>query len=127
LPAKGTSQDPKDFLDTVDKRQYYSLQPGNYKDLTFDHDDVVTMAPGTYYISGKFEMKETSSLAASGVTVFQDNKKGMKFNTSGEISVSPPTSGTYAGISLWQTQNAKGKLEFKGGRNYDIGGVIYCP
>jgi hypothetical protein len=126
-PPKGTSQNTGDYLTTVDKRQYYSLQPGNYKDLTFDHDDVVTMAPGTYYVSGKFEMKDTASLAAAEVMIYQDNKKGMKFNTSGDVTVTPQTSGTYKGISLYQTENAKGKLEFKGGRNYDIGGVIYAP
>ena len=127
LPSKGTSYDVKDFLTTVDKRQYFSLRPGSYKDLQFDSNDVVTMEPGTYHITGKFELKSSSSLYGDGVTVFQDGKKGMKFNTTGDVTISPPTSGTYKGITLFQTPTAKAKLEFKGGRNYEISGVIYCP
>jgi Flp pilus assembly protein TadG len=126
-PSKGTSYDAKDFLTTVDKQEHYALEPGYYKDLKFDDDDVVTMAPGTYYVSGKFELKDFSALSATGVTIFQDGKKGMKFHTTGNVSVTPPTTGPYKGVSLFQSPSSKAKMEFKKGRDYDVGGVIYCP
>ena len=126
-PPKGQSRKADDYKSTYDSQVHYDLQPGTYKELKFDRNEIVTMAPGTYYIDGGgFEMKGSSTLAASGVTIFNTGKKGLKFKTSGDVSVSPPTSGPYSGISLFQDRTNKAKVEFRRA-HLNVSGIVYAP
>ena len=126
-PPKGQSRKADDYKSTYNSQVRYDLQPGTYKELKFEKNEIVTMAPGTYYIDGGgFEMKGSSTLAASGVTIFNTGKKGLKFKTSGDVSVSPPTSGPYSGISLFQDRTNKAKVEFRRA-NLNVSGIVYAP
>ena len=126
-PPKGPNRNTNDYKTVVGGRTYYDLQPGTYKSLMFDNNEVVNMAPGTYYIDGSgFEMKGSAELTALGVTIFNTGKKGMKFKTSGNITVTPPSSGTYQGISLFQDRTRKAKVEFKRA-HLNISGIVYAP
>src|SRR5206468_1916430 len=49
------------------------------------------------------------------------------FHSTGHISVTPPSDGTYEGISLFQNRNSKAKIEFKKDSDIDISGAIYAP
>jgi hypothetical protein len=84
------------------------------------------MAPGTYYIDGGLELKGSTSLTGNGVTIFSTGKKGMKFKSTGDITITPPSSGTYSGISLFQDRSKKAKLEFKRA-DLNISGIVYAP
>src|SRR4051794_8767389 len=98
------------------------------KPSKFDHNDNVTMEPGTYYLDGKgLEFRDTSNLAAFGVTIYSASKKDLRFQSAGSLVLTPPTSGTYAGISLFQSPTARGKISFKKDAHLDIQGAIYAP
>lgn len=126
-PPKGVNRSADDFKQQIGGRTYYDLQPGNYKSLKFDKNEVINMAPGTYYIDGGgFDLKGSTELTAKGVVIFNTGKKGMKFRTTGNITVTPPTSGPYAGISLFQDRTKKAKVEFKRA-HLNISGVVYAP
>ena len=126
-PPKGPTRNTNDYETLVGGRTYFDLQPGTYKSLKFDKNEVINMAPGTYYIDGDgFELKGSTELTALGVTIFNTGKKGMKFRTSGNITVTPPSSGTYAGISLFQDRTKKAKVEFKRA-HLNISGIVYAP
>ena len=126
-PPKGPSRNSNDYKTEVGGRTYYDLQPGTYPSLKFDRNEVITMAPGTYYVDGGgIELKGSTELTAHGVTIFNTGKKGMKFRTTGNITVTPPSSGTYAGISLFQDRTKKAKVEFKRA-HLNISGIVYAP
>ncbi len=126
-PSKGVGRDYNDYKSTTGSQTRYDLQPGTYKSLKFDQNETITMAPGTYYIDGGgFELKGSTTLMANGVTIFNTGKKGLKLNTSGNVTISPPTSGPYSGISLFQDRTNKAKVEFRR-TDLNISGIVYAP
>jgi len=43
------------------------------------------------------------------------------------VSLTPPSSGPYAGISIFQYRNSRKTIEFKQSTKVNIGGTIYAP
>jgi Flp pilus assembly protein TadG len=127
VPAKGTTQNINDFKTVVGGHKTYDLQPGTYKDLKFEHNDVVQMEPGIYYVEGETKFEGSATLSANDVMIFNAGNHGFKIQTTGQVTISPPSSGTYEGVSLFQNRTSKANIEFKKGSNLDINGVIYAP
>lgn len=129
LPAPAKDKkvlDAKSFRSTVNKQEVYNLQPGTYKELKFDKNDKVRMAPGVYFVEKQVKFRDQSSLEALGVMIY-NAKSSFKLETTGSVRLTPPTSGTYEGISIFQAREKKSKVEFKKNGNYEISGVIYAP
>ena len=127
-PAKGPTLNANDFKTVVGSSNTYTLNPGTYKELKFDKNDKVTLKPGIYYVDGGgFELKGDSTLSAAGVTIYNTGKRGIKVSTKGDVKISPPTSGTYQGISLFQDAAKKTKVDFNKQSHTDISGIIYAP
>jgi len=136
VPAKGTARKIEDFKTVAaDKQEFFALQPGTYTGpLTFDKNDVVTLAPGIYYIAeGGLNFKGESSVSGSGVMIYNSPKdvkdkakQGISFDTKGTISLSPPTSGTYAGVTIFQKRDTAARIQFKKDTTLDINGIIYA-
>jgi putative Flp pilus-assembly TadE/G-like protein len=127
LPAKGTDRKAGDFKSMIGTQEVFDLQPGCYKELKFDNNDLVRMVPGVYYVEGEVSFKDTSSLSGSGVMIYTAGNKGMKFKSKGDVTLSPPTSGTYKGVTLFQHGGSKTKMEFKNDKELDLAGIIYAP
>lgn len=127
-PAKGSTLNLNDFKTTVDGNEIYNLQPGTYKQLKFDKNDRVNMAPGIYYVDGgSFEVKGNATLNATEVMVYSTGKRGTKISTKGEVVMSPMKSGTYRGITIFQDSTKKTKVEFSKQSHMDISGIVYAP
>lgn len=129
-PEPGPDRKLSDYKTGDDKSgNSYDLPPGTYKDkLEFKKGDVVKMQPGTYYLAGDgFKLKENSTLQANGVLLYGASGKKIEFSTKGSVSLSPPTTGPHAGISIFQNPAKKGEVKFQNGRDYDITGTIYNP
>lgn len=127
-PPKGGTLTANDYKTVVGTSNTYRLEPGTYKELKFDKDDTVIMSPGIYYVDGGgFEFKGDSTLTANRVTIYNTGKRGFKVSTKGNVSISPPTSGPYQGISLFQDSAKKTKVEFNKQFHLDIAGIIYAP
>jgi Flp pilus assembly protein TadG len=127
-PPKSTSMDASHFRTTVAGKDVYNLVPGTYKSLKFDKNDEVRMSPGTYYVNGGgFEIKGDATVQASGVMIYNEGKRGFKISTKGNVQISPPTSGTYQGISLFQESLKKTKVEFAKQSQINISGILYAP
>jgi Flp pilus assembly protein TadG len=129
VPEPGPSRSLSDYKTTVGGVETYNLEPGHYtQDLKFDHNDVVNMAAGTYYLDNKkFEIKDSATLAAYGVTIYNAGKKEMRFQSSGNLTLTPPVAGPYSGISVFQNPSVRGKLSFKKDADLNIQGAIYAP
>jgi len=126
-PLKGPALDPEDFLAVENGRNVYRLPAGTYKELKFDHTDLVIMLPGTFYLEEALDIKGDASVVAHGVTIYSAGKKNLKFNTRGSLDLTPPSIGPYAGVSLFVDRSSKKKIEFKKDATYNLSGVIYAP
>lgn len=127
-PPKGSTLDANDFKTSIGRSDTYNLLPGTYKELKFGNDDTVNMAPGIYYVDGGgFELKGTSTLQAADVMIYNTGKRGFKVSTKGNVSISPPKSGVYKGMTLFQDSQKKTKVEFSRQNHLDISGIVYAP
>jgi Flp pilus assembly protein TadG len=110
--------------------QTLSLQPGVYQGgITVSGQASLNLAPGIYYMQGGgFSFTGQGSLNAPGVMIVnapQSNSDNISINGSGAINLSPPLTGTYAGISLWQVRSSTNTISVTGNGGSSMTGTFY--
>lgn len=112
-----------------------TLSPGVYcKGLKISGSGTVTLSPGSYIIDGgNFDISGSATVTGSEVTIFlnsqlQSGYAQLDLTGSGNLTLSPPTSGTYKGITFFQSRNAPaGTNKITGSAGANITGAIYLP
>jgi hypothetical protein len=118
--------DPKTMsVQAVPSGNNITLQPGRYVGgLSFSGQTTVTMSPGIYYMDGgAFTFAGQGSLYAAGVMIF--STAGLSITGQGSVTLSPPTSGIYKGISYFQDRSASATCLIAGNGGYNITGTLY--
>jgi hypothetical protein len=110
---------------------------GCYKNI--DIKGTVRLNPGVYYIDGgTFNVGSQGKLVGEGVTIILTSKTAssdpssiatVSMNGGAEISLSAPTTGTYAGVIFYQDRRALDTADNKinGNSNAFYQGAIYFP
>lgn len=98
----GTSASPKRFASG-----YYP----NGLDLQAGHS--VILEPGVYVIDNGFQINGNATLKGSGVMIFL-RTGSVKDNGTGQVYLTPPTSGTYANIQFFQARTNTTMATFNG-------------
>jgi Flp pilus assembly protein TadG len=100
------SSGPCTYTDfTVNSGQTRTMTPGVYcKKTLINSGSIAIMTPGVYvFRDGEFEINSLSTVTGSGVMMFFENKSArLKVNSFSVFEVSAPTSGTYAGLLMFQ-------------------------
>jgi FG-GAP-like repeat/PKD domain/FG-GAP repeat len=116
-----------------------TLSPGIYTSIQMSGNAIVTMSPGTYIIKGGgFSVSGNARVSGSGVFIFNAGSSyngttdGGSFGATtlsgnGTISLTPPTSGTYNGILIFQARDNTKALTFSGNSMQGTNGTIYAP
>jgi len=78
---------------------------------------------------GTLDVAGSASLTGNGVMIYFTTfgADEMDFNGSGYVTLTPPTSGPYQGISLFQDRLNNQPLYFRGSTSVQITGAIYAP
>jgi hypothetical protein len=122
--------------DTSYKSTPYALTPGVYCGNTTigGNGSSDTFAPGTYYIvNGNLTFNNANVTSAPGVTFVLAGSSPGSFqwtNYSNTTTMTAPTTGSYAGILVYQACNSSGSAPastFNGGGTLQITGDIYTP
>jgi hypothetical protein len=115
----------------------FSLNPGTYTSISISgtgngNTPTVVLNPGTYIIdtSAGFTVTGNATISGSGVTLYFTN--GGTFNTTGggnnlDFQLSPPTSGQYAGILMYQDPNDTTGPQLGGDNQSSFQGTLYFP
>ena len=107
-----------------------TLNPGVYNGgIQLSGSASLTLNPGIYYINGGgISMSGSSSISGSNVFIYNTGDGGINLNGTGKVSLSPMTSGTYTGITIFQdrTNNSAGVM-MSGGSNFNCTGTFYFP
>jgi Flp pilus assembly protein TadG len=110
------------------------LNPGVHCAPTFNGSPTVTFQPGLHIIKGRMILNSGSTVIANGVTFyFPDTDSEIRANGALTMKASAPTSGTYAGILMFEkTSNAannaaKRQYIFNGSNGEELEGAIYLP
>lgn len=109
-----------------------TLQPGVYHGgITITGQANVTMAPGVYYIEGGgFKFSGQGNLIANGVMIYNAPKGpsdgiSLSGSSGGSVTMTPPTSGTYKGLTLFQDRAATNVMDISGNGGFYVTGTFY--
>jgi hypothetical protein len=109
-----------------------TLSPGTYGDLTIGKNSIVTMNPGIYYFNGPngFSMQGGGSVTGNGVMLYFTGTSTI--NTIGggskmDVTLSPMTTGPYAGILMYQDPNDLSAPSLGGDDQSNFTGALYFP
>lgn len=86
----------------------------------------VTMESGIYYMKGgDFVVANGVTLTGNGVMIYTDTGR-FSFQGGGRITLTPPTDGDFAGITLYQDRNSTKDISIANGSTTTITGTIYA-
>jgi len=110
-----------------------ALQPGVYKGgISVSGQAGLKLQPGIYYMDGGgFSFTGQGALDADGVMIFnapQNSNDIVSIQGSGKgaVNVTPPSSGLYQGISIFQDRNSATSLNIAGNGNFNFEGTFYA-
>lgn len=108
-----------------------TLYPGVYKGgIHASGQSTLVMMPGIYYMDeGGFEFTGQGNLEAIGVMIYTKPKQTsdtVTISGIGSIKWSPPTSGPYTGIALWQERSSTNTVTISGNGTSQMTGTFYA-
>jgi hypothetical protein len=113
-----------------------TIQPGIYSKITVSGNARLTMNGGIYLIEGGgFSVSGNASVTGSGVMIFNAGSRypttggtygSITLSGNGSYSLSPPTTGTYAGIVIFQSRDDANALTLSGDASGTTG-LVYAP
>jgi Flp pilus assembly protein TadG len=126
---------PQTALAPVTVSGVTTYQPGLYSgDLTISKNSIDNFAPGVYYIeNGNLNINGNATISGSGVTFyFGGSSPGtIQWNGNGNsVNLSAPSSGTYAGVLLYQSQQTvlgANTASISGNSTFNLAGAMYFP
>ena len=137
LPVPSTSGLTNYGSENLSGNSKATIKPGIYNQITVSGNASLAMSAGLYIIEGGgFQVSVNASVTGTGVTLYNT---GSKFPNSGgtfgsinlsgnsSISLSPPTTGSYAGILFLQPAANTQALNFSGNAMAGVTGTIYAP
>ena len=135
--AEPSTSGPSNYgSESVSGNSSATIKPGVYSQISVSGNGTLTLNSGLYIIEGGgFSVSGNASVTGSGVTIVS---AGSKYPTSGGIygsitlsgngsyNLSPPTTGTYAGIVIFQSRDNTKALTLSGNAS-GMTGTIYAP
>jgi hypothetical protein len=106
----------------------YTLLPGRYVGgVSASGRVTITLLPGVYYMDeGGLSMSGRTSLSGPGVMIYSE--RSISLTGSGAVTLTPPMSGTYRGMALFQDRNTTTPtITLTGNGAFNVNGTIYAP
>jgi hypothetical protein len=110
-----------------------TLQPGIYRDgISISGNGLVTLIPGVYIMQGGgFAISGNGVVSGDGVMIYnmvgQSGQHGqILVSGNGKLTLTPPTSGTYQGMGIFQQRTQTDTLQISGNGNVQMTGVVYA-
>ncbi len=104
-----------------------TLQPGCYSGFNVQNNSTLTLAAGTYIIEGAINVNSGSTLAGTGVTLYLTGSGSMTMNSGSKAALVAPTTGSLAGILIWQASSDTNAMIIDSGATAAYQGAIYAP
>jgi hypothetical protein len=112
----------------------YTVSPGTYSSISISgtgKGNTVVFSSGTYIIDGAggLTIPGNATISGNGVTFYFTGSATINMTGTPSIQLTPPSSGQYAGILMYQDPadtNTTGP-SFGGNTGSNFGGVLYFP
>jgi Flp pilus assembly protein TadG len=138
-PLRGIPQPRKsDYAVASNGPKHFSagnhvLAPGVYNGgISITGKASVTLLPGIYYMDGGgFSFGGQGNLTANGVMIYTDPKQpsdsiNITGSGGGSVTLTPPTTGLYQGLTLFQNRNATNTVSISGNGGFYVTGTFYA-
>jgi hypothetical protein len=133
VPTGGTNQGSVNLT-----RGSQTINPGIYTQIKVSGTGTsLVMNPGVYIIAGGgFSVANSASVTGSGVLIYNAGSNfpnsggtfgGISLGSSGTIGLSAATTGTYAGVLIFQSRDNTRALSLNAAAAVGIAGTIYAP
>jgi hypothetical protein len=106
-----------------------TVSPGVFNGgFTLSGSSSLTLSPGAYYINGGgINMSGSSSISGSGVFIYNTGGGAINLSGTGSVSLSPMTTGTYTGITIFQDRSSTTGATMSGSGKMSNTGTFYFP
>ena len=106
-----------------------TLSPGVYCGwFNFNSSPTVTLQPGLYVIESGGWNVNGGSWTGSGVTFYFADSSKIQFNSGMNMTLSAPTTGTYAGILFYEKESlSESQFIFNDSLSESLTGLMYLP
>ena len=108
--------------------------PGYYSHISLTGQAIATLQPGIFVIakgSGHknkgIELKGGSQLLGSGVMLYLHDGGRIDIGGNASMILTPPLSGTYQGVCVFQARGNASVCSIQGNGTYDVLGTMYHP
>ena len=113
-----------------------TIKPGIYSQISVSGNGSLTMNSGLYIIEGGgFSVSGNGNVKGSGVTIFNAGSNypgtggsygGITISGNGSFNLTAPTTGTYAGIVIFQSRDNTKTVTLSGNAS-GMSGIVYAP
>jgi Flp pilus assembly protein TadG len=106
----------------------FTLNQGTYcGGLRINGSPTVTLNPGTYIFTGDFIVNGTPTVTGNGVTLYFTSSGSITVNGATNFNLTAPTTGTYAGILMFQDRADTAQATINGSNTSTLQGSLYFP
>jgi hypothetical protein len=104
-----------------------TLQPGRYLGgISISSTANVTLTAGVYYMDGgSLSVTGNGTVVGNGVMIYSNT--GIAIAGNGTVTLSPPTTGAYTGMALFEARTTTSGISIAGNGTFNVTGTIYCP
>jgi Putative Flp pilus-assembly TadE/G-like len=113
--------------------QGMTLSPGVYTNgtsISAPGPGTITMQPGIYYMAGGgFRSSGSANIVGNGVLIYNapvSSGDVISITGPGSVTITPPTSGIYQGISIFQDRTSSAPVSVTGNGSMNISGTFYA-
>lgn len=114
-----------------------TISPGVYSQIKVSGNATLTMQPGVYEIAGGgVTVSGNAGVTGAGVTLYNagssfpaagGNFGGISVSGNGVITLTAPSTGTYAGVAIFQARDNTRALSLSGNGMAGMKGIVYAP
>jgi hypothetical protein len=114
---------------TINSNNTVALDPGMYCNLNVNSNVTLTFKPGFYVISGALNLGSNVNATAKGVTFYlKDETSYIQLNSNAQLDMTPPSTGTYAGISMYEPAlSNRSNVVLNANASQQVEGLYYLP
>jgi hypothetical protein len=104
----------------------HTINPGCYTSISNVGSGSLTFNPGEYYVTGNISTSGNGDVTANGVMLYLQSGS-FSMNGSGNLNISPPTSGPYKGLTIYMDRGNTNAYSMRGSGASNFSGTIYAP